>query len=149
MLTWSRKEHYEKIHNAGGMVIQAHPYRERNYISQIKLNPYYVDGAEVSNAGNPAEQDILAYRYALKYGLHMTAGSDMHNIESQNTYFGIASEKPLATIQDYISLIKSGSLGRDYELITGQERLDLKNECKPGLPVLKYSVDCKMEKVAE
>ena len=40
---------FDTIHKAGGYVIQAHPFRERVYISDIRLSLDYVDAIEVYN----------------------------------------------------------------------------------------------------
>ena len=48
----SIKEQYEIVHEAGGIVFQAHPYREESYIPKIRLFPDDVDGIEVFNGSN-------------------------------------------------------------------------------------------------
>ena len=60
-------------------MIQAHPFRERDYLSDIKLAPAAaVDGIEVYNAANSANMNALGFEYCTKLGLPMTAGSDIH-----------------------------------------------------------------------
>ncbi|TAH65156.1 MAG: histidinol-phosphatase, partial [Anaerolineaceae bacterium] len=39
MLYWSIEEQYHNIHEAGGYVVHAHPYRDRFYIKEIRLFP--------------------------------------------------------------------------------------------------------------
>ncbi|MBP3783792.1 MAG: PHP domain-containing protein, partial [Butyrivibrio sp.] len=59
---------YDKVHEAGGIMIQAHPYRERGYLSEINITPGVSDGVEVYNAANPDEQNARAYMYAKSRG---------------------------------------------------------------------------------
>ena len=83
----SIEEQYDIVHKAGGIVIQAHPYRVEPYIKQIRLFPEHVDAVEAINAShsglrsvshiNPAWND-QALAYAKEYGLPITAGSDQH-----------------------------------------------------------------------
>jgi hypothetical protein len=74
----SKEEVYRRVHQAGGIMIQAHPYRERNYLKDIRLTPAICDGIEVFNSANPDNQNALAYQYALELKVPMTAGSDIH-----------------------------------------------------------------------
>ena len=74
----TRHELLEAVHKAGGIMIQAHPYRERDYLEDIKLAPTACDGVEVYNAANSANMNALGYEYCTKLGLPMTAGSDIH-----------------------------------------------------------------------
>ena len=104
----SRARQLELVHEAGGAVIQAHPFRMRGYISAIRLGMRFADGAEVANAGNPPVQDRYAWHYAREYGLLMTAGSDNHDssaIERPEQLFGVELEKKLGSIRDYAEII--------------------------------------------
>ena len=49
MTSWTRAEQYEAVRAAGGCVVQAHPFRARDYIRDIWLSPYFVDGIEDSD----------------------------------------------------------------------------------------------------
>lgn len=81
------EEQYSLVHEAGGMISHAHPFREEDYIPQIRLFPEFVDAVEGINAThsspaslghkNPAYNE-RAVEYAKKYKLPMTAGSDQH-----------------------------------------------------------------------
>ena len=113
--TCSRRRQLELVHEAGGCVIQAHPFRMRPYMTRIQLGPQFADGAEVANAGNLQVNDTCAYHYAQEYGLVMTAGTDNHNsarIESADQLYGVILENKLETIWDYVRLILSrGKIG--------------------------------------
>lgn len=67
------------VHNSGGVVIQAHPFRERGYIPIIKLLPRKVDGVEIFNAGNEDFENVMAEVYAKMYELPVSSGSDIHS----------------------------------------------------------------------
>ena len=114
---WNRKEQLEGVHAAGGCVVQAHPFRDRGYIDKIRLGLHYCDGIEAANAANVPYNDAFAYRYGTEHGLPMTAGSDNHNSalpRTRDEIFGVRLEKPLTSIQDYVSLILNhGPIGLD------------------------------------
>ena len=99
---------FETIKKAGGFVIQAHPFRERYYISDIRLSLDYVDAIEVYNQGDTAEQVRRAYEYAKNLGLPMTAGTDIHSIHDREVVGGIALDKKINTVQELIDEIKCG-----------------------------------------
>ena len=101
---WTIEQQYKEIHKAGGIVIQAHPFRDRYYIPKIRLYPHNVDGVEVINKSNLPEENQQALEYATKYNLPMTCGSDGHRDRVLGG--GIAVEHELYSIQDYIDLIK-------------------------------------------
>ncbi len=102
------EEQYQLIHEAGGMVIHAHPYREEWYIPEVRLFPKWVDGVEVLNATHSNPKSIshndpvyneLALEYAKKYEFAVTAGSDIH---STNLFGGgMAFATPLTSSQDF------------------------------------------------
>lgn len=115
-------EQYALIHEAGGMVVHAHPYREEPYIPEIRLFPQYVDAVEGINAThschksmshNNPEFDRRAIAYANEQNLPITAGSDVH---STNLFGGgVLFRKRIKTIQEYKEMILSG----DYVLTNG------------------------------
>lgn len=81
-------EQLEIIHGGGGIVVQAHPYREEDYIPEVRLFPEYADGIEGINAthtnhlSKSHKSDIWnpqAIRLALDNHKPMTAGSDVHS----------------------------------------------------------------------
>ena len=78
ILDLTRRQVYDRVHEAGAVMVNAHPYRERFYIEDIKLMPSICDGIEIYNAANPDNQNALGYQYALRLGLPVTAGSDIH-----------------------------------------------------------------------
>lgn len=99
---------FEKVRNAGGFIIQAHPFRERFYISDIRLALDYVDAIEVLNIGDELKHSRRAYEYAKNVGIPMTAGSDIHSIINFPTVAGVALENKISSIEELIDAIKSG-----------------------------------------
>lgn len=71
---------YRRVHEAGGFVVHAHPFRQRSYIKMIRLLPDCADAVETLNSAHPADSpfDARARWYAESYGLPETAGSDNH-----------------------------------------------------------------------
>lgn len=121
-------EQYRWIHEAGGLVIHAHPFREEPYIPKIRLYPECVDGVEGINAthshplscshNNPA-YDTRAIAYAKEHKLPITAGSDIHNTDIFGG--GIAFRRKIKDINDYCEAIRTGE---DYILTNGAAWFD-------------------------
>ena len=107
--TWTRREQLEGVHRYGGCVIQAHPFRTRNYIRHVRLGYRYCDGVEAANAGNGALNDAYALRYARHFNLPMTAGSDNHHscagTENAGRIMGIELHQKLGSIHDLVEII--------------------------------------------
>lgn len=103
-------EYMKLIHEAGGLIVQAHPFRERGYLSDIYLHPYQCDAMEACNYGNPEYQDILAYNFCKDRGITMTSGTDLHDVNVlEGSCAGMLFEKPIESIYDYVDAIKSGT----------------------------------------
>ena len=111
--TWTRGEQYRAVRDAGGCVVQAHPFRQRFYIPRIVLSTGCIDAVEVVNGGNDdTSYNALAYRYAKKIGKPMTAGTDIHdanNIDFSGPY-GVYSDKKLNTISDFVNMILNNEI---------------------------------------
>ncbi len=102
-------EFCDRVHSAGGVIVHAHPFREANYIRDMKFLPLYTDAVEVCNAGNRlAEWNDRANWYADQYGFVKTAGSDCHHATpySPSKYFGIFTANEIVTMHDFIRTIK-------------------------------------------
>lgn len=100
IMSMTRHELLEAVHEAGGIMIQAHPYRERDYLSDIKLAPTACDGIEVYNAANKPNMNALGYEYCMSLDLPMTSGSDIHFFHD-NEMGGMLFERKINTVQDY------------------------------------------------
>ena len=102
------------LHGYGALVIQAHPFRKREYITDPGTYPLeYIDGIEVYNRGNLPEANEEAEAFALENpGLIFTSGADTHTIDSVCSG-GIETDVRIRNASDLISLLRSGC----YELI--------------------------------
>lgn len=107
IMQMNRHELFEAVHKAGGIMIQAHPFRERDYLSDIKLAPSCVDGIEVYNAANSANMNALGYEYCSKLGLPMTAGSDIH-FYRDNEMGGMLFDSRIDSIDEFVKAIMTG-----------------------------------------
>ena len=131
---WTRKEQFDAVHAAGGCVVQAHPFRDRDYIPAIRLSTGCADGVEAYNAANRPENDALAVRYARALGLPMTAGSDIHQIRQwpEEHMMGVVFDQPLASIHDYVKAIREK---RPFGVKTPPGRGDWREGISIHLPV--------------
>ena len=117
------EEQYALVHEAGGLVMHAHPFREEFYIPEVRLYPQWVDGVEGINAthshpGSTAHNDPAfdekAINYAKENNLPMSAGSDIHGVRLFGG--GVAFSRKLASGADYVQAILTGE---DYVLTDG------------------------------
>ena len=137
IMEWDHAELLEEVHKVDGAIVQAHPFRVRDYLRSIYLHPYQVDGVEVYNKGNHVEDDALAFEYAKKYGLPMTSGSDIHKIPADGSLpFGVAFEKRLESGKDYADAIRER---RDHDVIChDSDRNKIVEGYTPMLPIYLY-----------
>jgi hypothetical protein len=100
------QEFCNRVHANGGAVVHAHPFREAEYITEMKFLPDYCDGVEVYNAGNRERiWDGRAKWYAEQYGLTQTAGSDCHHIGGDR-FFATLTEFEITDISQYCAAVK-------------------------------------------
>ena len=106
----SAEKYAEVVHEAGGLVYQAHPYRARDYIA----NPtpleciHALDGIEVFNATNEPLWNKQAERFAEEHGLSCVAGSDAHGIGTGG-FGGIDTNERIRNNDDLVRILKSGN----------------------------------------
>lgn len=101
------------VRSQGGFVVQAHPFREADYIKEIVVYPKEVDAFEVYNAKNPEKRmNDAALEMAREYGLCMTAGSDAHCAEDIKS--GIITGKRILSAADYAEALRSGRVSLIY-----------------------------------
>jgi hypothetical protein len=120
---WTRGEQYRTVKEAGGCVVQAHPFRQRAYIPKIVLSSGCIDAVEIVNgAHQDVSFDALASRYAKKLGKPVTAGTDIHDASDiqYNEIFGIYAEKKLNNIGDYVDIILNNKI---FGLRINEDRL--------------------------
>lgn len=131
---WTRKQQFEEARRYGGCVVQAHPFRQYNYISCIHLSTGCVDAVEIANAGNQRSFDALARAYAYKAGFPGTAGSDIHFAGDirQETVFGVYLDKKMKSPADYVWAVKNNAI-KGLRIPPG--RCDLQGDERVMLPV--------------
>lgn len=106
---WSRV-----VRDFGALVIQAHPFRVREYITDPGTYPLeLIDGIEVYNRGNTPEANEAAEKFALENpSLIFTSGADTHTVESF-PFAGIETDERIKDGAALVALLRSGK----YELI--------------------------------
>ncbi|MDR1105037.1 MAG: histidinol-phosphatase [Treponema sp.] len=132
---WTRLEQYRAVSAGGGCVVQAHPFRQHDYIREVILSAGCADGAEAANGGNRERSyDALAMRYAKRAGLAVTAGSDIHNASRLDTgdVYGVYLETRMNDISSYVAAIKDRA---PIRLKTEKGRCDYRGGEKISLPV--------------
>jgi predicted metal-dependent phosphoesterase TrpH len=132
---WTRGEQYRAVKEAGGCVVQAHPFRQRHYINRITLSTGCVDAVEAANGGNEdASNDALALRYAKKIGKPVTAGTDIHSVSFARLQepFGVYLDKKLDSIKDYVKIILDDKI---ESIKTDFSRFEFYNDESVKIPV--------------
>lgn len=130
----AREPFFKLMRESGGYVIQAHPYRERYYISDIRLARDLVDAVEVLNVGHEDLFSRRAYEYAKNLGMPMVGGSDIHVLRTRADTSGVGLQKKVETIEELIEELREGRM-----CICPEERFErVKNmtlEGEPSCPV--------------
>ena len=102
-----------QMHQGGAIIIQAHPFRERDYIDHIQLFPRDIDGVEAVNAAHMGEEgkrmNARAFAYAEMFDLPVTAGSDSHSV-GRMFGGGIEVAEKLTCPADYLTHLRAGNL---------------------------------------
>ena len=129
-------EYLEMIHEAGGLVVQAHPFRERGYLTHVHIHPFQCDAMEACNFGNPPYQDAFAYNFCKDRGIIMTSGTDLHDVKNlEPSCAGMVFEKPLESIWDYVAAVKSG---KGFTPLIPEERKVITSEMTNTLDMILY-----------
>ena len=102
-----KSEELRLMMDEGALIVQAHPYREANYIDHIRLFPRHVHAVEVQNVAQPAEVNEMARLYADAYGISHFAGSDSHSV-NRKRFAGLSCEERFESVEDFIRLFKAG-----------------------------------------
>jgi len=106
MLSWTIEEYFSQIHKHGGFISHAHPFREADYIREIRLFPDHVDAVEVFNAGNSNPVfNSRALDYAKKHRLLMTSGSDSHSPDKKFNG-GMLFTHEIYSMQEFLQSMK-------------------------------------------
>lgn len=105
----SLDEFTDRVHAAGGIVIQAHPYRNRPYVD-MSVGPRadIVDGIEVHNICNLPGEDRQALELARRKDYILTCGGDMHSAQDPRLgKSGIALPYRIQNQRQLVSALKN------------------------------------------
>ncbi len=107
----SIEEYIRRVHGAGGLVVQAHPFRQAPYILPDNIvDPRLLDGVEVYNYGNvrigQQLQNRQAAELALQYDLIPVVGSDAHH-PNHITGCGMAFDHRLKTVKHLLRALRN------------------------------------------
>lgn len=71
------------VRTNGGFIVCAHPFRNREYITDSDAEPdmRYFDAVEVWNRGNDTEANDKAAEFVKKHGYAVIAGGDVHSTD--------------------------------------------------------------------
>lgn len=113
ILEISLKTLSSRVRTVGGLLVQAHPFRNNVLIS----DPALIDGVEAWNCSDrhPSRND-MAELWADRFSLIKTSGSDLHR-EYQHIAGGILTDTPITTDGELLSTLRSGR----YQLLRGGE----------------------------
>ena len=119
MPTLPLEELTERVHAYGGIVIQAHPYRDRPYVDMsVEPRADVVDGFEIRNVWNKPGEDKKALRLARTGNYLMTCGGDIHVAgDSKLGTTGIALPYRIRNEKELVQALKSG----DCRYIIGEK----------------------------
>jgi hypothetical protein len=132
--SWTRGEQYRAVKEAGGCVVQAHPFRQRYYIKRVILSAGCVDAVEVANGGNDKDADVFAWRYAKKIGKPMTSGTDIHDasILHNDEIYGIYLKNKPLNIKDLVKAVCNNEI---TDIKVDMARFDSEGDEEMFLPV--------------
>lgn len=107
LLTLPLPQVIDLVHSVGGLVIQAHPFRDIDWVTEHCLLPRYCDGAEIFNACNSDPANEMARLYAEHYSLISTAGSDNHKVPFYKPYLGaMVLPERVTELKEWIRLLR-------------------------------------------
>lgn len=94
----------------GMLLIQAHPFREWMY----RCNPAYLDGVEIMNGKDSAEERQKAIAWANENNLSIqTGGGDFHHSKKARMG-GILTDRRIETTKDLVNVLRAN----DFECLT-------------------------------
>ena len=103
----------ERIHQAGGIVIQAHPFRDRYYVNMaVGPRTDIVDGIEVYNACNIPGEDPQALALMELKDFIMTSGGDIHkDTDERIGHAGVVLPHRVRTSREFADALKERKHG--------------------------------------
>ncbi|MBQ7322796.1 MAG: histidinol-phosphatase [Clostridia bacterium] len=114
IMEMKRSELLTYLMESGALVIQAHPFRQANYIDHIRLFPDRIHGMEVINANRDERTNRMAAVYTEAYDLLPFAGTDNHRAHQQTKFAGMESETPVRDEADFVARV----MAREMQVFT-------------------------------
>ncbi len=109
----SRREAFQEIHAAGGLIYAAHPFRDKMTI----FPPDGLDGIEIFNAHNGHDsRNELAFAFAKRHHLSGIAGSDFHHSYSHPSA-GIITKNAITTNEELLAALRAGEYRTFGEIV--------------------------------
>lgn len=99
LLEWDMGRYIAEVHEAGGYLIHAHPWRITGN-PVMRMIPHGIDGVEIVNANRSDGENLPAADFARSFGHPVTAGSDIHSVK-QKRLAGVYTESRLTGGADY------------------------------------------------
>ncbi len=108
-------DYAQLVHEAGGFLSMAHPYRDRPYINMaVGPQPEYLDAVEVFNFYNYPQENQRAVELARENKLLATSGGDEHRCDGEAVGMaGVALRRRVHTGAQLVQELRSG----DYRVI--------------------------------
>lgn len=118
----------QRVHAYGGIVIQAHPYRDRWYTNlDVPPRSDLVDGIEIYNACNYPNEDVQALELALTGNYIQTSGGDIHSAGDDRVgAAGILLPHRVRSGKELVEALKQNTHrlrihGKDLSVVTAQD----------------------------
>lgn len=120
------KEYCDAVHEAGGFLSHAHPFRRAAYIkSGVEPQVQDMDAVEVFNFYNEDEENRLAAKLAREKGLLTTSGGDEHICDGEaigkaGVLFAVPPKDNRELVEllragDYMLNVKGEAVGKDWQ----------------------------------
>lgn len=112
-------EYTRLVREAGGLVVQAHPFRDRDYIdADVLPEPENIDAVEGWNYFNTPEENMKAAEFAARHNMFQTSGADVHNCNCES--IGKAGMAFDFQIKDSAELVKALKSRQGRMIINGE-----------------------------
>ena len=100
----------DRVHSYGGIVVQAHPYRNRSYVNMaVQPRADIVDGIEVYNVWNQPGEDKQALALSKQKPYILTSGGDIHiATDAKIGMAGIALPYRVRDEKELVAALKKG-----------------------------------------
>lgn len=122
----------QRVHDAGGVVIHAHPYRQRAFIDpSFAPRLDIVDGIEVYNMGDgPADCDRRALAHSREKARLITCGSDIHSVSNPRLgNAGLVFSHRVSEGRAFVEALREGACAF---LVEGYILPEIREEHLPG-----------------